>query len=84
MGAIPRRLTMLDPAVLLLPLLAAAPQEPSDAFARQLAAIVPAAEDRAWRAIAWRAEFRGAMLEAGEAGKPVLLWAMNGHPLGQT
>jgi hypothetical protein len=65
--------------------LATAPQEPgADAFARQLAAIVPAADELEWRSIPWRAELHSALVEASEAGKPVLLWAMNGHPLGQT
>jgi hypothetical protein len=66
-------------------LLTTAPQEPgADDFARQLAAILPAADELAWRSVPWRAEFRAALVEASQAGKPVLLWAMNGHPLGQT
>jgi len=76
---------MLASAWFLISLLATAPQEaPADDFARQLAAILPAADELAWRAVPWRAEFRAALVEAGQAGKPVLLWAMNGHPLGQT
>lgn len=72
-------------ATLLLPTVLALPQEPvADTIAQQLAAIVPNAEELAWRSIPWRAEFRTALIEADELGKPVLLWAMNGHPLGQT
>ena len=60
-------------------------QDPGDdAFQKQLAAIVPGEEELAWRSIPWRAEFRTALIEADKLGKPVLLWAMNGHPLGQT
>ncbi len=54
------------------------------AFARDLRAIVPAGAELAWRSLPWRAELRAAMLAASEQQKPVLLWAMNGHPLGQT
>ena len=34
--------------------------------------------------LAWRSEFLPAVLEAQAAHKPVLLWAMNGHPLACT
>ena len=54
------------------------------AFARDLAAIVPSASELDWRTVPWQAELRTALVEAGRAQKPVLLWAMNGHPLGQT
>ncbi len=53
-------------------------------FGRQLRAIVPAADDRAWQAVPWGSEFRRALVAGAEQDKPVLLWAMNGHPLGQT
>ena len=53
-------------------------------FARDLAAIVPKAGELDWRAIPWQAELRTALAEASRLQKPVLLWAMNGHPLGQT
>ena len=54
------------------------------ALARDLAAIVPSASELDWRTIPWRAELRTALVEASRLGKPVVLWAMNGHPLGQT
>lgn len=53
-------------------------------FERDLERIVPAAEERAWRTLPWQAELRSALQQASERGMPVLLWAMNGHPLGQT
>ncbi len=34
--------------------------------------------------LAWRSEFLSAALEAHASHKPILLWAMNGHPLGCT
>lgn len=76
---------MLSAALLVAATTAFGAQDPGvDAFARQLAAIVPTAEELAWRAVPWRAEFRSALLEANRLDKPVVLWAMNGHPLGQT
>ncbi|MCB9881642.1 MAG: hypothetical protein H6832_10665 [Planctomycetes bacterium] len=39
---------------------------------------------RAEEDIAWRATFGAAIREASQQKKPVLLWAMNGHPLGCT
>jgi hypothetical protein len=74
------------PAHAFVPLLVAGAlaQQPDDAaFAAQRDAIVPAAAERTWRAVPWRAELRAALAEAEREGKPVLLWAMNGHPLGQ-
>lgn len=38
----------------------------------------------AWRAIPWRASYREGLVEAAESGRPLLLWVMNGHPLGPT
>ena len=57
-------------------------QAPS--FEQQLAAIVPQREAGDWQTLPWRAELGAALLEASAADRPVLLWAMNGHPLGQT
>jgi hypothetical protein len=34
--------------------------------------------------IPWRSTFYEAVVEAQEKDKPILLWAMNGHPLGCT
>jgi hypothetical protein len=46
--------------------------------------IVPAQEELAWQKIAWRASFYAALEEGQKEEKPLLLWAMNGHPLGCT
>lgn len=40
-------------------------------------------EDR-WAAIPWRIDLWEARKEAAKAGKPILLWEMDGHPLGCT
>ena len=38
-------------------------------------------EDR-WAEIHWRTDLWQARKEAAEKGKPILLWEMDGHPLG--
>ena len=38
----------------------------------------------AWEQIPWRPSFLTGLREAAAAEKPVLLWVMNGHPLGCT
>ena len=37
-----------------------------------------------WKTIPWRPSFSEAIKEARKADKPILLWAMNGHPCGMT
>ena len=44
----------------------------------------PTAEELTFREIGWRSAFFDAVVEAQSAKKPVLLWAMNGNPLGCT
>lgn len=46
--------------------------------------IVPSDDELAWREIAWRPTFAAAVREAAATDRPILLWAMNGHPLGCT
>lgn len=46
------------------------------------AVIEPTREELAWTAIPWRASFWSALVEAQTSERPILLWAMNGHPLG--
>ncbi len=53
-----------------------------DPLGPKVAALMPSpAEDR-WRKIAWRSDLLAARIEARELGKPIFLWAMDGHPLG--
>ena len=42
----------------------------------------PAGE--AWRSIPWETELLDAQAKAAETGKPLFIWAMDGHPLGCT
>ncbi|MFT4710695.1 MAG: hypothetical protein ACI8Q9_001826 [Planctomycetota bacterium] len=46
--------------------------------------IRPSDDERKFEDVGWRNEFWPAVLEARELGRPVLLWTMNGHPLGCT
>jgi hypothetical protein len=46
--------------------------------------LLPSQKDLAYKAIPWRASFWDAVVEAQAKDKPILLWAMNGHPLGCT
>jgi hypothetical protein len=50
-------------------------------FGRLHQALQPPAEE-AWRKIPWRVELLEARNEAARAGKPLFIWAMDGHPLG--
>jgi hypothetical protein len=75
------RLLAAAACAVLTPCLAA--QEPlSCAQARQL--VLPGADELAAETIAWRTSFRAGALEADRLDRPILLWAMNGHPLGCT
>jgi hypothetical protein len=46
--------------------------------------IEPSQAELAWTAIPWRTSFWNALSEAQTSVRPILLWAMNGHPLGCT
>ena len=70
-------------------LIAAAPglfaQEPkNDPFDKLFASVVPTAKELAWRKIPWHPNFWNAVIEAQEKDKPILFWAMNGHPMACT
>ena len=46
--------------------------------------ILPKPAEEKWRAIPWRTSYWTAVLDGNKAGRPVLLWTMNGHPLACT
>jgi len=48
----------------------------------RVAALLPSSEEDRWLEVPWRTNMMTAISEAGRAGKPVLLWVMNGNPLG--
>ncbi len=53
-------------------------------FDKWLTFIRPDETERAYQQIAWRNRFWPAVAEARKLGRPILLWTMNGHPLGCT
>jgi len=46
--------------------------------------ITPTQSELAWTRIPWLSSFGEGMIQADAQKKPVLLWVMNGHPLGCT
>jgi len=46
--------------------------------------IKPTKEELAWAQIPWHSTFYDGLIESDRSQKPLLLWVMNGHPLGCT
>ena len=46
--------------------------------------ILPTESELRFLKIPWQRTFRDGIVEGDKADKPILLWAMNGHPLGCT
>ena len=46
--------------------------------------ILPSADELRWQTIAWHASFSEGLVAADARQMPLLLWVMNGHPLGCT
>jgi hypothetical protein len=65
----------------LLATLAVEPVQPSQ-FSRLHALIKPGADEDQWAKIPWSIDLWEARQRAAAAGKPILLWEMDGHPLG--
>jgi hypothetical protein len=57
---------------------------PTDQFAKLHALIKPAKDEEKWAEIPWLASLWQARQQAAKEGKPILLWEMDGHPLGCT
>ncbi len=53
-------------------------------FANLREQILPKPSELAWTQIPWRASFHEGLADALVQRKPLLFWAMNGHPLGCT
>ena len=62
---------------------AAVPIQP-DQLAKLHALIKPRKSEDRWAEIPWLASLWQARQEAAKQGKPILLWEMDGHPLGCT
>tara|TARA_Y100000817_G_scaffold198508_1_gene155361 strand:- start:204 stop:443 length:240 start_codon:yes stop_codon:yes gene_type:complete len=46
--------------------------------------IRPTKNELAWAEIPWRSTFYDGLIKSDREQKPLLLWVMNGHPLGCT
>ena len=62
---------------------AAEPVRPEQ-FAKLHALIKPGADEDRWASIPWLTDLWQARQRAAKEGKPILLWEMDGHPLGCT
>ena len=51
---------------------------------QQLHADLQPATDAPWRTIPWKISLLEAQAVAAREGKPIFIWAMDGHPLGCT
>ena len=74
--------TVVDPAD--DPFLAASRVLNDDNYAEYKAKIGPQPFDAAWQKIQWQPSYGSGLEAASLAKKPILLWVMNGHPLGCT
>ena len=60
------------------------PQPTADNFAAWRDHISPTAAELRWTQILWLTTFGDGIAQADSQDKPLLLWVMNGHPLGCT
>jgi hypothetical protein len=72
------------PLLALLSSFAAADRPSPETIDRAAALIKPSAGEDAFDRIPWRISLWEARRDAARSGKPVLLWEMDGHPLGCT
>ncbi len=56
----------------------------ADTYATYRDQILPSEAESAWQQIEWYPSYAEGLREASKQQKPVLLWVMNGHPLGCT
>ena len=55
-----------------------------NSFEKLFASVAPNAREQSWRRISWHPNFWNAVIAAQEKDRPILLWAMNGHPMACT
>jgi len=78
-------------ALLLFPLLIASaavemdePRIAGRSLEEWVGSLAPNAAETAWEQIPWLSSYNAGLRVAGEQSRPMLLWLMNGHPLGCT
>jgi len=83
-----RKLLLLAAVSMGGPAWAATPDEAPVPDAKNLKSlldtILPNADELKWKRLGWRSEMWAAAKEARALQRPILLWAMNGHPLACT
>lgn len=75
---------LLTALALLAPLPSTQTTVTAETFASIIEYVVPTDDELKWRSIPWRPTLLDGLRDGAEERKPVLLWAMNGHPLGTT
>ncbi len=65
-------------------LLQAAPELTDKSYDGVRDAILPTKQEMGWKAIPWKSTLWDAVVQAQKDDKPILLWTMNGHPMGCT
>lgn len=71
---------MVRSLLLLVVLSCAATAQDTDTFKT----VCPSPEELLWKKIEWEPTLWAGVVEAHKQKKPVMLWTMNGHPLGHT
>ncbi|MBZ0138036.1 MAG: hypothetical protein K8I27_16895 [Planctomycetes bacterium] len=79
------RRTMLA-LLLLIPLTAtfSAEELTDKSYDRIRAHVLPNEDEEAWQKVNWRATFWDGVIDAQKEDKPIMLFAMNGHPFACT
>jgi hypothetical protein len=67
-----------------LPVARPAPPLAADQYRQIHTAVKPAKDEDKWSTIPWQTSLWEARKQAAAQGKPLLLWEMDGHPLGCT
>ena len=78
-----RFVVLLSSLAVIMGLSAASGEEASE-FARRHALIKPQPDEDRWMQVPWVNSLWEARKKAAAEGKPILLWEMDGHPLGCT
>jgi hypothetical protein len=68
----------------MLPTLLAAQPLSEKTFTGYMRYLAPKPAELAWEKVDWHASYWDGVLEGHKQKKPILVWAMNGHPLGCT
>lgn len=79
-----RNLISIATGLLLVLHSTAAAQQLDQSRFDELKSLFKSETEKPWRSIDWNISLLAAQNEAAEQGKPIFIWAMDGHPLGCT